>query len=57
MDRHSEKYSERYKEYFCPEDASPGYKRVVKQKRDALIARLNFKLWLAWMNWKAGRHG
>lgn len=55
MDRYSEKYSERYKEYFCPEDASPGYKRVVKQKRDALIARLNFKLWLAWMAWKRGK--
>ena len=55
MDKYSERYSERYKEYFCPEDASPGYKIFVRQKRDALIARLNFKMWLAWMKWKRGK--
>lgn len=52
-----DRYSESYKEYFCAEDETPRYKRVVARKRDALITRLNFKLWLAWMKRKAERHG
>lgn len=48
-----DRYSERYCEYFPRENDPPGLQMVIQEKQEKLIKRLNVKMWMAWLKWKA----